>query len=128
MYLFLKYLHIVCVAASFALFFIRGVWAIRSYPEPQEAWVRGLPHAVDGVLLLSALGMLYISFSTAWSGNWMAAKLGYIAVYVVIALYALRFARARVAKVLAWLAALLLFLHITAVAVLHSPSGLASLL
>ncbi|HXC40894.1 MAG TPA: SirB2 family protein [Burkholderiales bacterium] len=128
MYLFLKYLHIVCVAASFGLFFIRGVWAIRSYPQPQEAWVRGLPHAIDAVLVVSALAMLYMSFGAAWSGNWMAAKLGYIAVYVVIAVYALRFAQARAAKVLAWLAALLLFLHITAVAVLHSPSGLLGLL
>jgi uncharacterized membrane protein SirB2 len=127
MYLFLKYLHIVCVASSFALFFMRGIWAVRSYPPAQERWVRTLPHAVDGVLVLTALGMLALSFTTAWSGDWMAAKLGYVVVYAGLAAYTLHLARARVARVVAWLAALLLYLHITAVAVLHSPAGIFNL-
>ena len=127
-YLFLKYLHIVCVASSFALFFIRGVWAVRSYPPPQEGWVRALPHAVDSVLILSALAMFAVSATTAWGGNWMLAKFGYIVLYVALAIYALRFARWRAAKVLAWVAALLVFLHITAVAVLHNGAGLFTFL
>ena len=70
-YLLFKYIHIVCAAASFALFFIRGIWAIRAYPSVQEPWARALPHVIDGLLVFSALAMFSVSFPTAWGGTWM---------------------------------------------------------
>jgi hypothetical protein len=54
-YLLLKYTHIVCAAASFALFFIRGIWAIRAYPSVQEPWAKALPHVIDGLLVLCVI-------------------------------------------------------------------------
>lgn len=127
-YLIFKYIHIVCAAASFALFFIRGIWAIRAYPSVQESWARALPHFIDGLLVLSALAMLYMSFSTAWGGTWMILKFLLIVVYVVLATYVLRFAKGKIVCLVTWVSALLLFLYITSIAVLHNSAGIFLLL
>lgn len=123
-YLALKYLHIVFVAASFALFFIRGLWAMRAYPPAQEPWVRVLPHVVDGVLLVSALGMLWIGSGNLWSGNWLVAKVGLVVLYVALSVVALRVLKHTIARLIAWTLALATFLFATSVAVLHNPRGL----
>ena len=123
-YLLFKYIHIVCAAASFALFFIRGIWAVRAYPSVQEPWARALPHVIDGLLVFSAVAMFYMSFPTAWGGDWMIVKLVLICVYVVLATYVLRFAKGKIVRISAWVAALLLFLYVTSIAVLHNPAGI----
>lgn len=122
-YLILKYIHILCVAASFALFFIRGIWVVRAYPSAQEPWAKAIPHAIDGLLVASAMGMLYVSFSTAWGGSWMIAKLVLVAVYVALVTYVLRVAKSKLGRIAFWTLALLLFLFITSIAVLHQPLG-----
>lgn len=126
--LFLKYLHIVSVAASFALFFVRGLWVMQSYPDSQEKWVRVLPHVVDAVLVLSAVAMLATSPLNGWPGDWLTVKLALIVVYAMLALYLFRGARALTTKILVWLLALLVLLFITAIAVLHNPLGILSVL
>ena len=126
--LFLKYLHIVCVAASFGLFFLRGLWVMQSYPEPQEKWVRVLPHVVDAVLVLSAVVMLATSPLSSWPGDWLTVKLLLVVVYAMLTLFLFRAARGLATKILAWLLALLVLLFITTIAVLHSPLGILSVL
>lgn len=126
-FLFFKYLHIVSVAAAFALFFVRGLWAMQSYPDSQESWVRVLPHGVDAAIVLSAIALLAMS-PNGWPGDWLAVKLALIVIYVVLALYLFRVARALATKLLAWLLGLLVFLFITTIAVLHHPLGILSVL
>ena len=126
--LFLKYVHIVSVAASFGLFFLRGLWVMQSYPDPQEKWVRVLPQVVDAVLVLSAVAVLATSPLKGWPGDWLTVKLALIAVYAVLALYLFRAARALAAKFLAWLLGLLVLLFIATIAVLHNPLGILSVL
>jgi uncharacterized membrane protein SirB2 len=126
--LFLKYLHIVSVAASFALLFVRGLWVMQSYPDPQEKWVRVLPHVVDAVLVLSAVAMLAMSPLTGWPGDWLTVKVALVAVYAMLLLYLFRAARGLADRLLAWLLALLVLLFITTIAVLHNPLGILSVL
>ena len=125
-YLVLKYLHILCVAATFALFFMRGMWTLRGYPEPEETWVRALPYIVDGVLLLTAIVMIAMAPRWEWS-PWVQAKIGMILVYVALVFMVFQAARPRWHKVLAWTFAILLFLLITSVSVLKRPGGIFSL-
>ncbi len=125
---FLKYLHIVSVAASFGLFFLRGLWVMQSYPDSQEKWVRVLPHVVDSVLVLSALSMLVMSPVKGWPGDWLTVKLALVVVYVVLALFLFRSTRGLAARFLAWLLGLLVLLFIATVAVLHNPLGILSVL
>lgn len=126
MFLLLKYLHILCVAASFALLFVRGLWLLRSFPAAQENWVRMLPHAVDGLLVLTAVAMLATS-NKAWP-DWLWVKFGLILVYAVLSVLVFHVARNRWQRGIAWIAALLVFLFITTVAVLQNPSGILILM
>ena len=124
MYLFLKYLHILCVAASFALFFVRGLWVMRTYPPASERWARIMPHAVDGLLVLSAVAML--ATAPRLEGH-MAMKLGLLVPYIGLAVLVFRAGTPRLLKAVAWIFGLLLFLYITTVAVLQQPMGVFSL-
>ena len=126
--LFLKYVHIVAVAVSFALFFVRGLWVMRSYPPPQEAWVRHLPHLVDAVLVASALMVLGGKLTHGWPGDWFSTKLVCIAAYAILAFVVLKFSRSLGLRILAWVGAMAIFLFVTTVAVLHHPLGIFSLL
>ena len=126
-FLLLKYIHILSVAASFALFFIRGIWLMQSYPPAQERWVKILPHVVDGLLVASALGMLAMVPATADYKAWMTIKLVLIGVYVFLVVFVIRLARARWQRFAAWLLALLVFLFVTSIAVLRNPMGIVSL-
>jgi uncharacterized membrane protein SirB2 len=125
-YLFLKYLHIVCVAASFALFFVRGLWIMKAYPSAQEPWIRALPHVIDSLLLLSAVGMLVTAQRIEWA-PWMQVKLGLVVMYFGLAVVVFRAGTQRLHKTLAWLGGLLLFLYVTTIAVLQHPVGIFSL-
>jgi len=123
-YLLLKNVHIFCVAAGFSLLFVRGLWMLRVYPPASEAWVRMLPHAVDGLLVVSAAYMLFSMPRLEWPA-WMITKFALLALYVIMAIVMFRGAT-RLQKGVAWVAGMLIYLHITSVAVLKSPLGIAS--
>ena len=56
-YAALKSVHVSCVAVSYSLFFLRGVWALRDHVYLERRWVRIVPHVVDTLLLLSAVAL-----------------------------------------------------------------------
>jgi len=58
LYTALKGLHVGCAAISLALFVLRGVWRMTAPERLARRWVRIVPHAVDSVLLASAIGAL----------------------------------------------------------------------
>ncbi len=125
-FLILKYLHILAVSISFALFFVRGLWVMRAYPTIHEFWARVFPSAVDAVLLLS--GFLLLSMSSQASQPWMLTKYLLLTLYVVLGIWALRWAKRFIVRLLVWALALLVFLFMTTVAVLHNPLGILSML
>ena len=126
-YLLLKYIHILCVAVSFSLFCVRGLWILKVYPPAPERWVRALPHVIDTVLLASALSMVVISPLVRWP-LWIQAKLALVAIFVALALATFRSGAGRLFKGGLWLLAALLFLYITTIAVLKEPGGILTLL
>ena len=125
-YLLLKYLHIVCVATSFSLFFVRGMWVMRTFPPAQDPWIKALPHVVDTLILVSAAGMLYSAPTLGWPG-WLQVKIALVVVYVALALVVFRFGHNRIQKAAAWVLGLGVYLFITTIAVLQHPYGVWSL-
>ena len=111
-FLFLKYVHILALSASFALFFIRGMWVMRSYPTVHEFWARVFPVVVDAVFLLSGLMLLNMTPGGAIQ-PWMLVKLFLIGTYVLLGMWALRWAKRFAVKLAVWVAALLVFLFMT---------------
>ena len=115
-YVVLKQIHVACVALSFAGFFVRGVWMIRESPMLRRRWVRIAPHVVDTVLLASAVALAVLLQQYPFVHSWLTAKVAGLLVYIALGMAALRMSAARPARIAAWIAALLVFGYVAAVA------------
>ena len=83
-YLALKHLHVACVLASGAGFFLRGLFMLAERP-PGNRWVHILPHLIDTVLLGSAIALAVIR-TRAWRAAFFVAALLVYAYIVSVAL------------------------------------------
>jgi uncharacterized membrane protein SirB2 len=116
----LKTVHVVCVALSYALFFVRGIWMIRDSALLGERWVRIVPHVIDTVLLLSAIGMLVTIRLNPFVSAWLTAKLAGLVAYIGLGMFALRRGRTKHVRIAAWLGAQAVYFYIIAVAMTKS--------
>lgn len=115
-YLWLKYFHIACAAASGSLFILRGVWMLRASPLLQRRWVGIAPHGVDTLLLASALTLAVWSGQYPFAQGWLTAKVVALFAYVVLGTIALKRGRSIRIRARAFAAALAVFAYIVAVA------------
>lgn len=117
----LKYTHIACVIASGALFSLRGALAIAESAALQHTAFRILPHAVDTLLLASAIGMLTIAGINPFAVAFLSAKIIALFIYIGLGLVTMRFARTKRARTIAYVGALATFAYIVATALLKVP-------
>ncbi|WP_291985568.1 SirB2 family protein [Candidatus Accumulibacter sp. ACC007] len=122
-YLTLKYLHIGCVVLSGIGFFARGIWMLERSPRLKQPLVRVLPHIVDTILLTSAIAMAVISAQYPFAAPWLTAKLVGLLIYIGCGTMALKRGRSQGQRALFFVAALLAFAYIVAVAVSRSALG-----
>lgn len=128
-YATLKAIHVSAVAISFLGFAARGLGVLRQATWVRHWLARMLPHAVDTVLLLSALGMLRILHLSPWALPWLRAKVIGLVLYIALGVLALRPVRARSVAAprlingLAWIGALVVFGYIVSVALTKDPYG-----
>ncbi len=120
-YPILKMIHVTCVAASYVLFFVRGVWMLLESPLQRKRWVRIVPHLIDTGLLASAIAMAVAIHQYPFSEHWLTAKLLALICYIALGMVALRFARTYGMRLAAWLAAQAVFFYIVAVALTRNP-------
>ena len=120
-YLTLKALHVGCVATSYALFLLRGLWMVFRPEWLQRRWVRILPHVVDTVLLGSAVAMALMIRQYPFVAGWLTAKLLALLIYIVLGSIALKRGRTRRQRIAAWFAAQAVFFYIVAVALTRNP-------
>lgn len=120
-YLTLKALHVGCVATSYALFLLRGLWMVFRPEWLQQRWVRVLPHVVDTVLLGSAVAMALMIRQYPFVAGWLTAKLLALLIYIVLGSIALKRGRTRRQRIAAWFAAQAVFFYIVAVALTRNP-------
>ncbi len=119
----LKLLHVGCAALSIGGFALRGYWQMTGNSLRSRALTRVLPHAVDTLLLGSALGMLWIWRLDPFRSPWLTAKIVALPAYIALGMMAFRFANTERARRLAFAMALLVAAYIVAVAVSKSPWG-----
>ncbi|HLY96032.1 MAG: SirB2 family protein [Sideroxydans sp.] len=117
----LKHIHVTCVALSYSLFFLRGVWMLRESPALQQRWVKIAPHAVDTLLLASAIALAWQLGISPLSTPWLAAKIVALLLYIAIGSVALKRGKTKRIRLIAWLAAQAAFFYIVSVAVTHDP-------
>lgn len=125
----LKLIHVSAVVLSFSGFTARGIGALRGASWVRHRLARTVPHLVDTILLLSALGMLWVARLAPWPLPWLRAKIIGLIVYIALGTLALRpsitsrMRRPMRARLIAWAAAILAFGYIVSVAVTKSPLG-----
>ena len=81
------------------------------------------PHIIDTVLIISAIMLFTRSGLDLMATSWLQAKIIALIVYIALGLVAFRFAKATPVRLLAWLAAILVFGYILSVAVSKNPLG-----
>jgi len=116
-----KTVHMTCAAISITGFVIRGILMMIESKLLRLRWVRIVPHIVDTLLLVSAVTLAVQLGFTPGNSPWLMAKIVGILAYIGLGFIALRFGRTKPIRITAWLAALLVFAYIVAVAVTMSP-------
>jgi len=120
----IKWLHIVAVIASGALFALRGAGVLAGARWPMWAPLRFLTYTVDTVLLTAALMLVAILHQYPFVQACLTAKVCLLVVYIVLGTFALKRARTRRGQAWCYLAALGVFLFIASIARAHHPLGI----
>jgi len=118
-----KTIHLVCVALSFAGFFVRGIWMMLNSTSLKLRWVKIAPHIIDTVLLASAIILAIQMRVSPLEHSWLMAKIIALVAYIGIGTVALKEGRSKKVRVLAWLLGLAIFMYIVSVALTKSVLG-----
>src|SRR5512141_2895084 len=94
---------------------------LRESPALQQRWIRIAPHTVDTVLLTSAILLAWQLGYSPLENPWLAAKIGALLLYVAIGTIAIKRGKTKRIRLMAWLAAQVVFIYIVSVAVTHNP-------
>ncbi len=80
-----------------------------------------MPHAVDTVLLASAIALAAMSRQYPLVEPWLSAKVGALVLYIGAGMFAFRYGTTKRTRVIAWIMAQLVFIYIVAVALTRNP-------
>lgn len=120
----IKQFHILVALLSGSLFALRGAFVLAGARWPQALPVRWFSYAVDTALLTAALMLLTILPGAMFANGWLAVKIALLVVYIVLGILALKRARTPRARLVFYLAALLVYFAIYSIARAHHPLGL----
>jgi uncharacterized membrane protein SirB2 len=122
-YLEIKLVHVSSVLASGALFFLRGLAVQLGARWAMVAPLRYASYAIDVVLLTAAMMLSSMLRMYPFVHSWLTAKVVLLVVYIVLGSFALKRGRTREVRTVCWLAALLVYGLIFAIARAHDPLG-----
>ena len=122
-YLQIKAFHIFVALLSGSLFALRGGFALAGARWPNAPVVRWTSYAIDTALLTAAMMLATILPRAMFANGWLTMKLVLVVAYVVLGVFAMRRAKTRRMRVVSYVAALLVFVSIYAVARAHDPLG-----
>jgi uncharacterized membrane protein SirB2 len=120
-YATLKTLHLTTIALTLTLFLLRGAWMMADSPQLQARWVRIVPHLNDTLLLASGISLAVLIQQYPLVHGWLTAKLFALIAYIVLGTVALKRGKTKPQRIAAWVAALLVFGYMVAVAIAHDP-------
>jgi uncharacterized membrane protein SirB2 len=123
-YLALRNVHITCAILTIALFLLRGGLMLADSPWQRNVVLRYLPHAVDTVLLTTALMLTTVIRQYPFAVGWLTAKVVLLVAYIVLGSIALKRGRTRAIRVTAFVAALATIGFLVTVARTHHPLGM----
>jgi len=116
----LKHLHVSMAALSILGFATRGFWAWRRPDLLARKPVKIVPHVVDTLLLLAAIGLLVMYGWNPFAFAWLSAKIVLLIVYIGLGLVALKPWFGAQIRVPAFVAAVAVFAWIVVIARAHA--------
>jgi uncharacterized membrane protein SirB2 len=123
-YLALRNVHIACAILTITLFVLRGALMLANSPWQQNVVLRYLPHAVDTVLLTTALMLTSVIHQYPFAAGWLTTKVVLLVLYIVLGSIALKRGRTKQVRVAALIAALATAGYLVSVARAHHPLGI----
>ncbi len=118
----LKQIHVTCVALTFLSFSLRYYWMLTGNSLLQSKPARILPHIIDTLLLVSAVGLCLILIQYPLVNHWLTAKVLGLLVYIALGTIALKRGKTKGMRALAGAGAYLCLAYIAGVAVTKSAS------
>lgn len=119
----LRHLHMGLAFTSGALFALRGAAVLLRQRWPLHPVLRRLSVIVDTGLLAVALRLLWELRLNPLVTPWLQVKLAMLPLYIVLGMFALKYARKRRIRTLCYFAALACYGFMVSVALTHSPLG-----
>lgn len=120
----IKYVHVLMVMLSGALFALRGAGVLLGGRWPMALPLRWGSYAIDTTLLTAAAMMLTVLPAGMFANGWLAMKIALLVVYIVLGTLALKRARSRRARAVFYVAALLTYGWMISIARAHHPLGI----
>jgi uncharacterized membrane protein SirB2 len=127
-YLGLRHAHIGFAILSISLFIVRGGMMLAGSRWVQAPALRILPHAIDTLLLTTALMLTTVIHQYPFTTGWLTMKVILLIAYIVLGSIAIKRGRTRSMRIAAFIAALLTVAFLVTVAVAHHPLGIFALL
>ena len=117
----LKLAHILAAYLSISLFILRGVLMFLDSDWRKHPAMRAIPSAVDGVLVVSALILVFLVHQYPGVDHWLTAKVVGLVIYIVLGAIALGRGRTQGIRIAAFVGAVGVFAYILAVSVARHP-------
>ena len=122
MYVLLKHSHLLLIALSFLLFFVRGILMMRQAPGANHRAFLIAPHVVNLFLIGSGVALAAMLQITPAGQPWLMAKLAALVVYIMLGVMTFKHPNLALRKVF-WLLALVVFAYMVSVARSKNPMG-----
>lgn len=123
MYMAFKHSHMLFAAISGLFFLVRGAWMLMESDMLQKKWVKIVPHVVDTLLLVCAIGLCVILKQYPFVEGWLTVKVVMLVAYIGLGMVALKRGKTKAIRTVAFFAALASFLFMVSVARTHQPLG-----
>jgi uncharacterized membrane protein SirB2 len=90
MYMALKHTHLMLVGISLALLLLRFALSLKGSAWLERKFLKVVPHVVDTLLLLSAVGMMLMISQYPFVTPWLTEKLIGVLAYIALGVMALK--------------------------------------
>lgn len=121
MYAMVKHLHLTVISISLALFILRFFWTMRGSAMLQKKWVKVVPHAVDTLLLITAVWLCVLIAQYPFVHGWVTEKLFAVLLYILMGLVALKLGRTVFIRWVGFVGALAWLVFAAKVAIMKQP-------
>ena len=116
-YLLIRQLHILTATLSVTLFTSRFLLLIRSLAWQPKRWLKVVPHVNDTLLLIFAILLCIIIQQAPLITPWLTEKVAAVILYILAGMFALKWSKTRLGKIIWFMIALFMFAYAANIAI-----------